>query len=39
MKNLSKGDKIISDIIIYDNNGQGHLFNFLLDCSYIFFVT
>jgi predicted aspartyl protease len=31
MKNFNKGNKIISDIIIYDNDGQGHLFNFLLD--------
>lgn len=29
--NINKGNKIISDIIVYDNNGNGYVFKYVLD--------
>lgn len=29
--NLKKGDKIISDIIIFDDKGDGFIFKYILD--------
>ena len=29
--NINKGDKIVSDIIVYDSDGNGYIFKYVLD--------